>query len=65
MLGLPEFEAEDDIGVAELLPAPSVSLSLALSAMAVAQCGKGKTTALRAAFDGSSQQNGMVWWVLL
>lgn len=38
MLGLPEFEAEDDIGVAELLPAPSVSLSLALSAMAVRQC---------------------------
>ena len=40
MLGLPEFEAEDDIGVAELLPAPSVSLSLALSAMAVRQCGE-------------------------
>lgn len=33
--GLLEFEAEDDIGVTELLPAPSVSLSLALSAMAV------------------------------
>lgn len=38
MLGFPEFEAEDDIGVAELLPAPSVSLSLALSAMAVRRC---------------------------
>ena len=34
-LGLPELlDAEEDIGVAELLPAPSVSLSLALSAMA-------------------------------
>jgi hypothetical protein len=33
--GLVKFEADDDIGVAELLPAPSVSLSLALSAMAV------------------------------
>lgn len=31
--GLVKFEADDDIGVAELLPAPSVSLSLALSAM--------------------------------
>lgn len=41
MLGLPELDAEDDIGVAELLPAPSVSLSLALSAMAVRQCGRG------------------------
>lgn len=39
MLGFPEFEADEDIGVAELLPAPSVSLSLALSAMAVPQCG--------------------------
>lgn len=38
MLGFPELEAEDDIGVAELLPAPSVSLSLALSAMVVRQC---------------------------
>lgn len=33
--GLVKFEADDDIGVAELLPAPSVSLSLALSAMAM------------------------------
>lgn len=40
MLGFAELEAEDDIGVAELLPAPSVSLSLALSAMAVRQCVK-------------------------
>lgn len=39
MLGFAELEAEEDIGVAELLPAPSVSLSLALSAMAVRQCG--------------------------
>lgn len=38
MLGFPELEVEEDIGVAELLPAPSVSLSLALSAMAVPQC---------------------------
>lgn len=37
MLGFPVFEAEDDIGVAELLPAPSVSLSLALSAISVRQ----------------------------
>lgn len=57
MLGFPEFEAEDDIGVAELLPAPSVSLSLALSAMAVRQCGEGKTTAA-AAFEERRQQNG-------
>lgn len=57
MLGFPEFEAEDDIGVAELLPAPSVSLSLALSAMAVRQCGAGKTTAA-AAFEERRQQNG-------
>ena len=39
MLGFPVFEAEDDIGVAELLPAPSVSLSLALSAISVRQWG--------------------------
>lgn len=37
MVGFPEIDAEVDIGVAELLPAPSVSLSLALSAMAVRQ----------------------------
>lgn len=55
MLGFPEFEAEDDIGVAELLPAPSVSLSLALSAIAVRQCGEGKTGA--AAFEKRRQQN--------
>lgn len=36
-VGLPEFDEEVDIGVAELLPAPSVSLSLALSAMVVRQ----------------------------
>lgn len=42
--GFPEFEPEDIIGVAELLPAPSVSLSLALSAMAVRQCGVEETT---------------------
>lgn len=58
MLGFPEFEAEDDIGVAELLPAPSVSLSLALSAMVVRQCGEGKTTAAAAAFEERTQQNG-------
>lgn len=52
MLGFPEFEAEDDIGVAELLPAPSVSLSLALSAMAVRQCGGGQTD--RSCYDGWS-----------
>lgn len=60
MLGFPEFEAEDDIGVAELLPAPSVSLSLALSAMAVRRCvcgGEEKTTAA-AAFEERRQQNG-------
>ncbi len=58
MLGFPEFEAEDDIGVAELLPAPSVSLSLALSAMAVRQCGAGKTTTAAAVFEELRQQNG-------
>lgn len=56
MLGFPEFEAEDDIGVAELLPAPSVSLSLALSAIVVRQCRAGKTTAA-AAFE-RREQNG-------
>lgn len=57
MLGFPEFEAEEDIGVAELLPAPSVSLSLALSAIVVRQCWVlGKTTAA-AAFE-RREQNG-------
>lgn len=63
MLGFPEFEAEDDIGVAELLPAPSVSLSLALSAMAVRQCGaeEGKRTAA-AACEQRRQQSGTTVW---
>lgn len=58
MLGFPEFEAEDDIGVAELLPAPSVSLSLALSAMAVRQCGVEKTAAAAAEWRHTAQCYG-------
>ena len=60
MLGFAEFDAEDDIGVAELLPAPSVSLSLALSAMAVRRCVESRReddSSCSVEFEQCTQQN--------
>lgn len=58
MLGFPEFEAGVDIGVAELLPAPSVSLSLALSAMAVTESGRQRQPRRWSSADNRNQTLG-------